>query len=66
MIQLIANFGPFTAFSASKPIALTHWDRDKMAAIIQTTFSIGFFNENIWISIKISLKGQIANNPALI
>ena len=35
-------------------IALTHWRRDKMAAIFQTKFSDAFIkNENVWISIKI-------------
>ena len=33
-----------------------HWGRDKMAAKSQTTFSNAFLNENIWISIKISMK----------
>ena len=41
---------------------LTHWGRDKMAAI--------FLNENVWISIKISRKfvsnGPINNIPALV
>ena len=42
-----------------------------MAAIFQTTFSNAFFlNENVAISIKISLKfvpkGQINNIPALV
>ena len=45
--------------------ALTHWDRDKIAAI----FKWIFLNENVRISIKISLKfvfkGPINNNPAL-
>ena len=48
-----------------------HWDRDKMAAIFEPTFSTAFFSsENIWISIKISLgfvpKGPINNIPALV
>ena len=49
---------------------LTHWSRDKMAAIFQTTFSNAFFSANVWISIKISLKsvhkGAISNIPALV
>ena len=50
---------------------LTHWGRDKMAAIFQTTFSNGFSgNENVWISINISLKfvprGPINNIPTLL
>ena len=36
---------------------LTHWDRDKMADISQTIFFKRiYFKENIWISVKISLK----------
>ena len=36
---------------------ITHWGRDKMATISQTTFSMQIFlNENVGISIKISLK----------
>ena len=50
---------------------LTHWGRDKMAAISQmTTFKLIFVNENVRISIKISLKfvswGPINNIPALV
>ena len=45
---------------------LTHWGREKMAA----TFQRIFFNENVWVSIKISLKfvpeGPINNIPALV
>ena len=37
-------------------VTVTHWSRDKMAAIFQVKFSNGFFNENSSISIKISLK----------
>ena len=49
---------------------LTHWGRDEVNNISQTTFSKRiFFNENVWISIKISLKfvpkGSINNIPAL-
>ena len=32
-----------------------HWSPDKMAVILQTTFSNIFLNEIIWISIKMSL-----------
>ena len=46
-----------------------HWDRDKSAAIFQTTFSNTFFNDNIWILITISLTfvalGPINNISAL-
>ena len=50
---------------------LTHWGRDKMAAILQTTLSnTFFFNENVLISAKISLKfvptDPINNIPALV
>ena len=50
---------------------LTHWGRDKMAAISQTTLSIAIFvNENVRISIEFSVKfvpkGPINNIPALV
>ena len=50
---------------------ITHWGRDKMAAISQTTLSIAFFvNENVRILIKFSLKfvpkGPITNFRALV
>ena len=65
---------PWVYFSCS---ALTHWGRDKLAAIFQMTFSnmiiclvFFFLNENVWISIKISLKfvpkDAIENIPALV
>ena len=34
---------------------LTHWGRDKMANIFPDDIFNFFFNENVWISIKISL-----------
>ena len=34
---------------------LTHWGRDKMTAILDDIFKRIFLNENVWISIKISL-----------
>ena len=47
-------------------IEITHWGRDKMAAI----FKCFFLSENVWISLKISLKfipkGPINNMPALV
>ena len=50
----------------SKIITLTHWGRDKMAAI----FNSIFLNENVWIPIKFSLKfvpkGPINNISALV
>ena len=50
---------------------LTHWGWDEINNISKTTFSnVFFFNENVWISIKISLKfvpkGPINNIPALV
>ena len=49
---------------------LTHWGWDEMNNISQTTFQTNVFNENVWISIKISLtfvpKGPINNIPALV
>ena len=50
---------------------LTHWDHDKMATIVQTTFSNAFhWMKNVWTSINISLKfvpkGLINNIPALV
>ena len=51
-------------------ISLTHWGRQKMDAISQTTFSSAFFNDNVWIPVKISLefvpKGPINNILALV
>ena len=49
---------------------LTYWGRDKIATISQTTFSKEFFNQNVQISINISMrfvpKGPINNIPALV
>ena len=50
---------------------LTHWGRDKMVATLaDDTFKCKFVNENILISIKMSLKfvpkGPINNMPALV
>ena len=50
---------------------LTHWGRDKMATVSQTTLSNAIFlNENVRISIEISLKfvpeGPINNISALV
>ena len=52
-------------------VVLAYWGRDKTDAISQTTFSNAFFfNENVWIPIKTSLKfvprGLINNIPALV
>ena len=51
--------------------SLTHWGRDKMAAVFaDDTFKRIFLNENVRVSMKISLKfvpkGSINNNPALV
>ena len=50
---------------------LTHWGRDKMADIYQSTFSNAFFQwKFVWIWIKISLKfvpkGPVNNIPTLV
>ena len=49
--------------------SLTHWGRNKMAAIFHI-FKCIFLNKNVWIWIKISLKfvpqGPINNIPALV
>ena len=48
-------------------ISWPHWSPDKVAAIFQTTFSNAFLNENVWISIKVSLNfGPINSIPALV
>ena len=52
-------------------VILTHWGRDEIDAISQTTFwKCIFLNENVLISIKISLKfipmGPINNIPTLV
>ena len=48
---------------------LTHWGRDKMDCA-DDIFKCIFLSENVWISIKISLKfvpkGPINNIPALV
>ena len=51
-------------------LVLTHWGRDKMAThFADDIFKCIFFEENIWFTIKISLKfvpkGSINNNQAL-
>ena len=62
---------PFVACYMVAGTLLTHWGRDKMATIFQKTFSNGFLlNQNVWISINISLKfvprGPISNIPTLV
>ena len=50
-------------------VILIYWDSDKIAAFFQTTFKKIFLNENVWISMRISLKfvprGPINKIPAL-
>ena len=57
-------------WGALKGWPLTHWGRDKMAAIYQTTFLNAYYWTKLWISIKISPKfvhkGPINNIPALV
>ena len=56
-------------YAATAMIRLTHWGRDKMAANFLKTFQLDFLNENLLISIKMSLKfvprGPINNILAL-
>ena len=63
-----ASFQHCDTHSPLQHSALTHWDRDKMDA--DDIFKWIFLNENVWISIKISLKfvphGSIYNIPALV
>ena len=52
-------------------LLITHWGRDKMAAIFSDDiFKCIFFSVNVWISLKISLSfvrnGPINNIPALV
>ena len=46
---------------------LTHWGRDKWTPFHRRHFQMHFFNENVWIPIKISLKfvprGPITQTP---
>ena len=52
------------------PHWLTHWSRDEIDGVSDDIFKRIFFNENIWIYIKISLKfvlkGPINNDLALL
>ena len=49
--------------------SLRRWGQDKMAVILQKTFSSAFFKQNLWISNEISLKdvlsGRIVNISVL-
>ena len=85
VIRLIASGAPVSSWASActvmimfgsricvglEHVGFTHWGRDKMAAIFTDIFNCIFFNENIWISIGISLKyvpkGQINNIPPLV
>ena len=59
-----------TLFEIRGIFSLTHWGRDKMAAISRQHFQIDFLEWILWISIKMSLKfvprGPIINIPALV
>ena len=46
-------------------LCLTHWNRQKMAAILQTTFGDAFVDRKllIWISLNFVPEGPIDNNP---
>ena len=50
----------------SKETRLTHWSRDKMASIFQTTFSNAFYWMKMYeFSLKFVRKVRISNIPAL-
>ena len=50
-----------------RPLVLTHSERDKWPPFLDDSFKCIFWNENVWISIKISLKiVSIKNIPALV
>ena len=56
---------------STRKLALTHWGQDKMAINFpEDIFKCIFLNENVWISIKISLKfvpqGTINGIPSLV
>ena len=57
-------------WDVARGIQLTHGGRDKMDAISQTTLNCIFWNKNVWIPIKISLKfvpkGLINSIPTLV
>ena len=65
------SFNDLYEFLHLKSLALTHWGRDKMDAISQTTFSSAFswmkmFEISVKISLKFVPKGAINNIPALV
>ena len=68
---IVPSFASNQLNNLSLRYILTHWGRDKMDAIFQTTFfKCIFLNENVWISLKISLKFvprvPVNNIPALV
>ena len=69
---LFSNASWVLSCVSSLSVRLTHWDRDKMAAIFQTTLSRQrvFLNEIFWLFMQISLKfvphGPISSIPALV
>ena len=50
---------PFDLWTRQENPYLTHWSRDKMAAILQTTFSKAFTWIRMWIPMKFSMKFAI-------
>ena len=55
-LQLLSSVSKYGRRHETENAILTHSSRDKMTDISQTTFPKRiFFNENVWISIKISL-----------
>ena len=45
-----------TCVSGLGPYCWTYWGQDEIDANLQTKLSSAFLNENVWISLKISLK----------
>ena len=71
--ELTARLGPAHSCAKAPAVTITHWGRDKMAAILQTTFlefQFIFLNENCYSLIDISLKyaprGPISNTRVLV
>ena len=68
-IYILVRFNQWGDFTYMMPytqrfLSLTHWGRDKMAAIFQRTFSNGFSWINI--SLKFVPRGRINNIPTLV
>ena len=67
----IAQTGHFTTCTSHERYdVLTHWGRDKWTPFRRRQFQMHFLNENIWISITISMKfvpmGPINNIPTMV